>query len=119
MLQEEERLDSQGDALTGLFENMFSFLRDGIYPPHFEKNNRGHLRLQSIPCALVDDILFRRNLNGVLLRCIIGDQTKKLLEEFYNGPSGGHLFARTIAMKIMRVGYYWPSLFSDTHSWVR
>jgi hypothetical protein len=28
---------------------------------------------------------------------------------------GGHFAARTTAHKILRVGYYWPTILSDTH----
>jgi hypothetical protein len=32
---------------------------------------------------------------------------------------GGHFSARTTAHKVMRVGYYWPTLFADVHAYVR
>ncbi|XP_059066329.1 uncharacterized protein LOC131857648 [Cryptomeria japonica] len=57
--------------------------------------------------------------NSVLLRCIKLDQIDKVLQEFHERHAGGHFAARTIALKIMRVGYYWPDLFKDAHSWVR
>ena len=75
--------------------------------------------MQSIPFVLVDWILFRRDLNGVLLRCINPNQTDRMIKEFHDGPDGGHFLARTKTMKIMRVGYYWPTLFIDYHEHVR
>ena len=42
-----------------------------------------------------------------------------MIKEFHDGLDGGHFFARTTTMKIMRVGYYWPTLFSDAHKYVR
>ena len=42
-----------------------------------------------------------------------------MIKELHDGPDGGHFSARTTAMKIMRVGYYWPSLFHDCHTYVR
>ena len=75
--------------------------------------------MHSIPYALVDDILFRKDLNGVLLRCIKLDQVDKMMEEFHDGPDGGHFSARTTTMNIMRASYYWPTLFSDSHKYVR
>lgn len=93
---------------------MIAFLRDDNYSPHFNRTKKIHLKLQSIPYALVDVILFKRDLNGVLQRCIHGDQTNRLLKEFHNGPS-----ARTTTIKIIRANYYWPYLFGDAHKWVR
>ena len=75
--------------------------------------------MQSIPYALVDEILFRKDPNGVLLRCIKPNQVDKMMKEFHDGPNGGHFSTRKTTMKIMRVYYYWPILFSDTHKYVR
>lgn len=105
LLQEEEQVDNQGDAQTGWLEVMYAFLRDDSYPPHFDRTKRSNLRFYSIPYALVDGILFKRSLDGVLLKCIQRYQTNRLLE-FHNGPSSGHFSTRTTTMKIMRAGYY-------------
>ena len=45
-----------------------------------------------------------------------------LLREMYqllsDGPDGGHFSRDTTAHKILRVGYYWPTLFKDAHAHV-
>lgn len=63
--------------------------------------------------------MFRKDFNEALLRCIGADQEEKLIRELHDGPDGGHFSARTTTMKIMRTGYYWPSLFHDCHWYVR
>lgn len=67
----------------------------------------------------MDGVLFRKDYDGVLLRCTKTDQVNKLLKEFHDGPASGHFSTRVIAMKIIRAGYYWPTLFNDFHNWVR
>jgi len=42
-----------------------------------------------------------------------------VLEDFHKGDCGGHLFWKTTANKILRAGYYWPSLFSDVFKAVK
>lgn len=39
----------------------------------------------------------------------------RLLEEFHHGDCGGHLYWKSTANKILRAGFYWPTLFSDVH----
>ena len=68
---------------------------------------------------MIDGILFRRDFNGALLRCVDTDQAKRMIKELHDGPNGGHFLARTTTMKIMRAGYYWPSLSHDCHRYVR
>ena len=96
-------------------DDMMNFLLGNGYPQGLDRTKRRQYRLQSIPYVIVDGILFRRDLNGALLRCIDIDQAKRMIKELHDGPDGGHFLGRTITMKIMRVGYYWPSLFHDCH----
>lgn len=42
-----------------------------------------------------------------------------MLEQFYDALSGDHFSTRTFVIKIMRVGYYWLTLFNDSNRWVR
>ena len=36
-----------------------------------------------------------------------------MLNDFHGGACGGHLFGLSTAQKILRVGYFWPSIFKD------
>lgn len=42
-----------------------------------------------------------------------------MIKYFHDDPDDKHFLARTTSMKIMRVGYYWPTLFNDYHKHVR
>jgi hypothetical protein len=55
----------------------------------------------------------------ITLRCVNQEQEGKLLKELQFGFCGGHFAPRTTAHKILRAGYYWPTLFSDTHRYVQ
>ena len=37
----------------------------------------------------------------------------------HEGPTGGNLSGDTTAHKILRAGYYWPTLFKYAHAYVR
>ena len=118
MLIEDEQ-PTEGERHSNWIEDMTTFLSGGGYPQGLDKTKRRQFRLQSIPYALVNQVLFRRDLNGVLLRCINSDQVDRILQDFHDGPDGGHFAARTTPMNIMRASYYWPTLFNDAHNYVR
>eukprot|EP00253_Pinus_taeda_P031446 PITA_31446 len=40
------------------------------------------------------------------------------MSDFHKGESGGNLFWNTMANKILREGYYWPTLFADVYKTV-
>ena len=66
----------------------------------------------------MNGILFKKDLQGILLRCVRLDQVDHILHQFHEGLAGGHFSPRAIAIKVMKAGYYWPNVFKDTHSWV-
>ena len=44
---------------------------------------------------------------------------KKVLIDLHDEPVGGNFSKDTTAHKILRAGYYWPTLFKDAHAHVR
>jgi len=57
--------------------------------------------------------------HGVLLRCLEKEDVKKVLKEVHDGLAGGNFVGETTAHKILREVYYWPTLFKDTHAYIR
>ena len=68
---------------------------------------------------IVEGILFRKNYDGVLLICLEKEDANKVITELHDGPVGGHFFGDTTTQKILRAGYYWPTLFKDVDAHVR
>jgi len=61
----------------------------------------------------IDQVLYRRNHDGVLLRCIPIAKIAKLIEEFHSGASSDHFLGYTTAGKIIQARYYWPIMFKE------
>jgi hypothetical protein len=47
------------------------------------------------------------------------DEVDKVLSKLHAREVGGNLGGDTIAHKVLRVGYYWPTLFKDAHALCR
>ena len=86
---------------------------------HLVDHKRRALRLKAMKYFLTEDGLGWKNPNGVILRCVNQDEAKKILKELHSGYCGGHFAARTTAHKILRAGYYWPTLFSNAYQHVQ
>lgn len=82
---------------VGWIHDMTHFLQIGECPLGLDRAKRRYFILQSIPFVLVEGILFRKDINGVLLRYIDSDQIEKVLHEFHDGTLGGHFAPRKIA----------------------
>ena len=42
-------------------------------------------------------------------------EVKEKINEFHKKDCGGHLFWKTTTYKILRDGFYWPTLFKDVY----
>ena len=63
--------------------------------------------------------MFRKNYDVFLLRCLEQEDVAKVVKELHDGPAGGHFSGDTMAHKILRAGYYWPTLFKYAHTYVQ
>ena len=68
---------------------------------------------------MVNNELFKKNANGVLIRCLEKEESYSVLTQLHDGLASGHFGGDTTAHKFLRVGYFWPTLFKDAHSFVR
>ena len=68
---------------------------------------------------MIDGVLFRNNYDNVLLRCLEKDDDNYILTELHDGPTSSHFSEETTAHKVLRAGYYWPTLFRDSHAHAR
>eukprot|EP00253_Pinus_taeda_P024999 PITA_24999 len=102
-----------------LYVDIIYYLKNGYAPSYLNHTKERALRLKAKQYQLINDILFKINYDSVLLRCLEKSEAEKVLQELHDGPAGGHYAGDATAHKILRAGYYWPTLFKDSHSYVR
>ena len=54
-----------------------------------------------------------------MLRCLDQSEIRGVISKSHEGACGGHKYWKATAYKILRDGYYWPSLFADVYQQVR
>ena len=64
-------------------------------------------------------VLFRQNYDNVLLRYLKKDDADKVLAKLHDRLVGKHFGGEMTAHKVLKVGYYWPTLFKDAHAYAR
>jgi hypothetical protein len=101
------------------YENLTYLLHHGNCPENLNPREKRALKLKFVQYRLINSVLFRINYDGVLLRCLEREDAEKVLKELHDGPIIGHFAGNTTAHKKLRAGYYWPTLFKDTHTHAR
>ncbi|XP_065623790.1 uncharacterized protein LOC136065055 [Quercus suber] len=94
-----------------------SYLRDGRLPEG--KDEARKLRVRSARYILMDKVLYKRGFLQPYLRCLAPDEANYVLREVYEGACGNHSGARSLVHKVIRAGYYWPTIQADAKAYVR
>ncbi|KAK2998191.1 hypothetical protein RJ639_023764 [Escallonia herrerae] len=69
--------------------------------------------------ALVEGTLHKKSFSLPYLRCLCPSESLYALQEVHEGICGQHLGGRTLAQKILRQGYYWPTMQKDAIEFTR
>ena len=98
-------------------------LGDGIasqgYPQGASDNDNRTLRRLAVSFFLSGSILYNRNHDMVLLRCVDVREAEQMLVEVHEGSFGTHANRDAMAQKILRAGYYWLTVENDCCNHVR
>jgi hypothetical protein len=61
--------------------------------------------------------LFKYCPNQIIRRCIPENDQSNIISFCHDHACGGHFSARKTAAKILQYGFYWPSIFRDSHTY--
>lgn len=62
---------------------------------------------------------FRINYDGVLLRCLPVEKLHEIPKEMHDGVCEVHFAPKVISHQIIKDGYYWPSIFKESLSFIK
>ncbi|GKB73828.1 reverse transcriptase domain-containing protein [Tanacetum coccineum] len=71
------------------------------------------IRIKAPHYSLKGDVLYRKGYLTPWLRCVRLEQASYVLREAHYGSCSVHAGAHTIAQKVARLGYYWPTMYRD------
>jgi hypothetical protein len=74
-----------------------------------DKNVKRHV----LKYTSIDDDLYRRTIDGVLLKCLGEEQAKVAVREVHDGICGAHQSANKTNWLLQRAGFYWPTMMDD------
>ena len=96
---------------------MIAYLRLGILPDRKEVARK--LKVQASRFMLIRDVLYKRGFSRPYLRSLTHDEADYMMREVHEGICGNHSGARLLAHKLIRAGYYWPTMLKDAQTYVK
>ncbi|XP_065045942.1 uncharacterized protein LOC135677511 [Musa acuminata AAA Group] len=99
---------SSADARATWVQEMLRFKRDGILPTDEAAARR--IRRMQAWYSEVNGRLYKRSFSHPLLWCLGPKEARTVLAMVHEGIYGEHIAGRTLAYKILRQEYYWPTM---------
>ena len=84
-----------------------------------ERDEARMLRIRSTKYVLIDEVLYKRGFSQPYLRCLAPDEANYVLREVHEGTCDNHSGARALIHKVVRAGYYWPTIQADAKAYVK
>ncbi|GKV50000.1 hypothetical protein SLEP1_g56718 [Rubroshorea leprosula] len=70
-------------------------------------------KMQALNYVLIEDVLYRRGNDELLLRCLGPDESFQMLSDVHDGICGAHQVGIKMRWLIRRHGFFWPSVLKD------
>ena len=68
---------------------------------------------------LIKDVLYKRGFSRLYLRCLSHEEADYVMREVYEDICGNHSGAQSLVHKLIRAGYYWPTMLKDVQAYVK
>ena len=88
------------------------FLLDRRLPQDIDEARK--IRKMAARFMVLNDTLYKRGFSIPYLKCVDQDKAKYILEEIHEGVCGYHAGPRSLVSKVIRTGYFWPTMQADT-----
>ena len=96
---------------------ILSYLKDGRLPPNSDEAKQ--IKKQAAQFTVLNNKLYKRGFSQPYLRCVEEEEAKYVLEEVHEVICGDYMEAKSLVRKIMRAGYFWPTMQQDTANFVK
>jgi hypothetical protein len=95
------------------YGDLLVYLHKQKFDSHLSRDDRRCIHQPDPRYLLIGDILYQREVDTILQRCLIIDEAERVLNNCHSSACNGHLSSISTSQKIIRVGYFLPTLFND------
>ena len=90
---------------------LYQYLTNSEQPNDQQEARR--LKIWVTKFTIIDGVLYKQAFTVPLLKCLGPQEAEYTLAEIYSRVCGEHLGARALVAKVLRTGFFWPTLRSD------
>ena len=101
---------------TSWMTPIISYLQRGVLPN--DRHEASRLKVRASRFIMLQGILYKRGFSLPYLRCLTPTESEYVLRDIHEGICGSHSGAWSLSKKIVRAGYYWPSIQVDANKFI-
>ncbi|XP_075655257.1 uncharacterized protein LOC142625500 [Castanea sativa] len=98
-------------SIGGWMAPIVSYLQDGHLPRDSVEARK--IKARAARFTILNDTLYKRGFSLPYLKCIDEEEAKYVLHEIHEGICGDHAGPRSLVSKVVRAGYFWPTMQVD------
>jgi len=95
------------------YQHIIRYLKNDFIDTTMDKREKIRMKRLAARYVIIGDVLYKRSFNGILLRFLLIEEISAALEHAHGGACGGHFNGRSVFGKLIRMGYWWPTMEHD------
>jgi hypothetical protein len=100
-------------TLESWYGDILLYLQTQHFQPRISRDEWRHIRHNSKQYLIIGDTLYHRGIDTILWCFLTHEEAEHVLNDCHLGACGGHLSGMATTQKILRAGYFWPSILKD------
>jgi hypothetical protein len=100
-------------------DNFVNFLALGYLPAHWSTQDKRNFLNELKNFYWDDPYLFKYCPDQIFQRCIPDNVVSSVIKFCHSEACGGDFSSRKTTAKILQSGFYWPTMFKDTHAFCK
>ncbi|VFQ84428.1 unnamed protein product [Cuscuta campestris] len=98
-------------------DDLVRYYMTGQFPEDVDRVRKVKLRAPRF--QMLEGRLYKRAFGGPLLRCLTRAEAERVIAEVHEGVCTAHQMSRTLAQRIILLGYFWPTMNQDCERYVQ
>ncbi|RVW82180.1 putative mitochondrial protein [Vitis vinifera] len=98
------------------YTHIVNYLVIGEVPSEWKTQDKKHFFAKIHAYYWEEPFLFKYCANQIIRKCVPKEEQKGILTHCHENACGCHFASQEIAMRVLQLGFCWPSLFKDAHT---
>ncbi|CAM6093914.1 unnamed protein product [Calypogeia fissa] len=102
-----------------LYGDIIRLLSQGLLPEGLNREQQAVFLHKVGPYTIKEGVLYKQTPDQRLKRCLEKHEIQTVIQAMHEEEVGGHYALNNTVKKIQNAGYWWPTMFRDTHTFIK